>query len=442
MILDAVNEAYVGKTKRLKELETCVADLRTEYSKRKYNNGNNGLYTAMGFQTINKAYQHPSFIKMKKLLEDEFGFYSVTLNLENNNGQVSTYPLHITPAYWFKMNSAIKNATKNNKAIKFDKSAELCTIIYITPNFLFSNTLTPAEFVAILLHEVGHNFEYSILSSIQGPTMLMTTARLINTVRSGNFELIIKTFPIVSETIKKNFAKFYNKFMENSAFSVIVPIFWFIKEYEAIAVTFLQSMLGNLNRGLPVQIMNLPNLVWAQESYKSEKFADAFVSLMGYGPEFAMAIKKDTYITDSLGVQRFIGDVPILGHLLGLNDFVFEHIVSLFEGHPDTSTRALTGVKLLEEDLKQTKFDPKTRAIIENDIKMMKKANSDWAAAAKDIKVNAYDTYEMHTRQALNNLVRFVCPEGDIRSKILNMIGVGKSEIISKVNNLQKPNFM
>ena len=442
MILDAVNEAYVGKTKRLKELETCVADLRAEYAKPKYNNGHNGLYTAMGFQTIDKAYQHPAFIKMKRLLEDEFGFYSVTLNLQNNNGQVCTYPLHIAPAYWFKMNSAIKTATKNNKAIKFDKSAELCTIIYITPSFLFSNTLTPAEFVAILLHEVGHNFEYPVLSSIQGPTMLLSMVGIINIVRSGDFELMIKLLPFASETIRKNFTKFYNKFMENSKLSVLIPMFWFLKEYEEIAETLLQSIFGNIKRGMPTKIMNPANLIVAQVSYKSEKFADAFVSLMGYGPELAMAIKKDLYITDPLGVQRFIGDIPVVGHLLGLNDFVFEHIVSLFDGHPDTSTRALTGVKLLEEDLKQTKFDPKTRAIIENDIKMMKKANSDWAAAAKDIKVNAYDTYEMHTRQALNNLVRFVCPEGDIRSKILNMIGAGKNEIISKVNNLQKPNFM
>ncbi len=433
MILDElINEAYIGKTPGLEKMEDTIKQLRNRI-------GTKGAGTSV--QLLKGLESCDEILKIKKILEDEFGFYSVTLNIQAV-GFASTAPLHLSASYWSKMSDSIAKATKNKKAIKFSKDAELCVIINLSPQLLFSNTLTPGEITAVILHEVGHNFEFVLLQAMQIPNALVALSKLgLNMVFNPVY--MLQNIFYFCATGRELFAGVHKKIFENPVFEPLINTLYWLIQLPVIGSSFIISLVGNIVKINTKQVIDSFNpvaLFYSQDSYKSEKFADSFVSLVGYGPEFAMAVKKDTYMYDEFGTQRAIGNVPILGHIIGLWGFFCEHLFSLIEGHPDTGTRVLTGINLLKEDLKQTKFDKKTKALIEKDIKMMEQAHSDWTKVRSNMK--SFDTNEMRTREFLNNLVSAVFPEGDIRSKVINWIGAGKNEIIKSTNQFQKPNFM
>lgn len=177
-------------------------------------------------------------------------------------------------------------------------------------------------------------------------------------------------------------------------------------------------------------------LAAAQLSYVSEKYSDSFVTLHGYGPEFARAMKKFHAAGDVFGVYEILQSTPILGHIFGLNEWIFGHIMAVLDGHPDDATRMLTQVNVLEADLKNTRLDPKTRKLINKDIVECKKA-------LKEINMN-YDSmnrnseaktaYNLQTQVFLDNIVTMLFPNGDLRSEIMNLIGMGRDSIVKNLN--------
>ena len=61
-------------------------------------------------------------------------------------------------------------------------------------------------------------------------------------------------------------------------------------------------------------------------SYPKETFADSFATLLGYGPELQSALVKFDYIIDeNIDIYKIYSEIPLIGHWMGLNIYVFEH---------------------------------------------------------------------------------------------------------------------
>ena len=190
MILDAVSEAYINKPRRCLEMEKCIERLRKKYT------GNNDLDTALASNALQTIASDADWLKWQKLLEDEFGFYSVSLNLDFAMATPNAYtiPVHIAIDSWPKLR---KSLTVNKNFIKYDKKDEVCTYIAITPELLFSSILTPSEVLSIILHEVGHNFEYPILVTMQPINVMYVLSTMFNSLSSGNIAL----YPMIFTSI-------------------------------------------------------------------------------------------------------------------------------------------------------------------------------------------------------------------------------------------------
>ena len=139
---------------------------------------------------------------------------------------------------------------------------------------------------------------------------------------------------------------------------------------------------------------------------------------------------------DVFGIYEVIQTTPILGHIFVLNDWIFGHIMSVLDGHPDDATRMLTQVNVLEADLKNTRLDAKTRKLINKDIAECKKALRETKMNYNSIKRNstAKTAYNIQTQAFLDNILTKIFPNGDLRTEIMNIIGMGRDSIVKNLN--------
>ena len=110
--------------------------------------------------------------------------------------------------------------------------------------------------------------------------------------------------------------------------------------------------------------------------------------------------------------------------------------MSVLDGHPDDATRMLTQVNVLEADLKNTRLDAKTRKLINKDIaeckKSLKEINMNYNSMNRNSE--AKTAYNIQTQAFLDSIVTKLFPNGDLRTEIMNLIGMGRDSIVKNLN--------
>ena len=452
-----VDEAYIGKQPNLLAMEKCIDRIRKKYYEK---------YDILDLVLLKNVEHDPDWARLVELIEEQFGFYSVTLTLYEleptgmgSMPNACTLPLHFDPVYMAKLRPNLK---VDSKHIRYDKKAKFCTLITVNPKLLFSKELTSAEVLAVILHEIGHNFEVATLTATLPFHYIQLIARWAQILASGNPFSIAYYAVLLLNPGRKLFNDSYKEVQKDPVVSQLYTFMQYFFQYIALAGGFSIKMaiwygiIRPLETILPGQIftrlaniahhvakMSPVELAAAQLSYVSEKYSDSFVTLHGYGPEFARAMKKFHAAGDVFGVYETIQTTPILGHIFGLNEWIFGHIMSVLDGHPDDATRMLTQVNVLEADLKNTRLDAKTRKLINKDIaeckKSLKEINMNYNSMNRNSK--AKTAYNIQTQAFLDSIVTKLFPNGDLRTEIMNLIGMGRDSIVKNLNaKKEKPN--
>ena len=445
-----VEEAYVGKQPNILAMEKCIDRLRKKYYERM------DIFDLV----LMKNVEHDAeWQRLKELIEDQFGFYSVTLTmfeiLQTGMGSTPnacTLPLHFDPVYMAKLRA---NLRVDSKHIRFDKKAEFCTMICLNPKLVFSKELTSAEVMAVILHEIGHNFEVATLTASLPFHYIYALSAWSQIISGGNPVSIAFMGSILLNPGRKLVGRIYKEIQNDPTLSQLYSFMAYTMNYilfmggMSLQMAVLWCILRPLENILPSQIfarlasiahyvtrLSPAQLAAAQLSYVGEKYSDSFVTLHGYGPEFVRAMKKFHAAGDVFGVYEMLQSTPILGHIFGLNEWIFGHIMAVLDGHPDDATRMLTQVNVLEADLKNTKLDPKTRKLINKDIveckKAIKEINMNYDSMNRNSK--AKTAYNLQTQVFLDNIITMLFPNGDLRSEIMNLIGLGRDSIVKNLN--------
>lgn len=445
-----VDEAYIGKQPNLLAMEKCIDRIRKKYYEK---------YDVLDLVLLKNVEHDPDWSRLVELIEDQFGFYSVTLTLYElmpsgmgSMPNACTLPLHFDPVYLAKLRPNLK---VDSKHIRYDKKAKFCTLIIVNPKLMFTKELTSAEVLAILLHEIGHNFEAATLTATLPFHYIRLLLGWTQTLASGNLFSIALLGTLTLNPGRKLFSDSYKQIQKDPTLSQIYTFMQYCFQYIALAggISIKNAIyfciFRPLEKILPAAIfdkfsaivhgisrMNPIDIAFAQLSYVSEKYSDSFVTLHGYGPEFASAMRKCHAAGDVFGIYEIIQTTPILGHIFGLNDWIFGHIMSVIDGHPDDATRMLTQVNVLEADLKNTRLDAKTRNLINKDIaeckKSLKEINMNYNSMDRNSK--AKTAYNIQTQAFLDNIVTTLFPNGDLRTEIMNLIGMGRDSIVKNLN--------
>ena len=405
--LHSINEAYFGKSPKLVEIERNIKAIRS-----KFGTSSNSLIGGAGIGGA--VEQSAEWKKIRTLIEEQFGFYSVSLVLlRNAQLNACTYPITWT---WDGSVEASKFLIVNKDGMRYTKEAKFCTIICITEGLLFDKEFTEGEIVGVLLHEIGHNFDTTVYKHVGSFVLFSLVLDLMSSIQTLDPLLFLSTIT-TSTGIRKSISTNLNDLMDTKVWAIYDTVKWIL----SVPFTILDKLLAPILKmfsygssavmGVWTTLMSggLSVFIMLGGRYSAENFADKFAGMHGYGYEQITALKKMG--THTLGTEFIIEKIPIIGHAYGLYFIAAGMLAGLAEPHPVFSARVKSIVGVISSDLKDKRIDKKTRDRIKKDLDNINKSLNDYAK--QDV------GYNKSVLRAYYEFLYKMYDKGDLRSTIM-----------------------
>lgn len=460
MGLFTLKEAFVGKTHELLLAEQYIAQLREKYMVK-----NNGYYELA--KSLGNINMDPLLRKIEECLEKEFGFTNVyiVVSLTVAEAQCITFPVHYNVAKYKEISEAFKN---KNTGIKFDPKDDLAFIACITSSLLFFPAFSHAEVLAVLLHEIGHNFEAPLLDNTFIPSCfkvygdvfirnIMVSENMVDAITGLAVTMIFGlSSNFMAEVSKKNTNKGVHYVIDGLLLvkdlllnvlgklsTGVVDFIW--RDIIGLNPVFLKSW--SLTRAINLTIQRLCKL-FKKEPLKltyilsdkiSEKTADRFAAYYGYGTELSTALMK---LTDTRGsmYSKYMGgidlqsaarEIPILGHYIGFCNFLTTEVFGIMtDPHPTSMERGKDMLMTLKKDLKRSDISPKMRKQLSAEVAKMEATY----LLYRDVSIEAtrktspagYNDYAQQMNAILHNIKDGILPPSftDGTSTLMELIGL------------------
>lgn len=398
--MQVYGEAYFGKTKEFKQMEECIQSLKDEYQDTLLHLGN--------------IENNSNWQKLRKLLEDKFGFYSLSLILKRDSlPNACTYPVSCTIDGAAQMS---KYAVVD-KGLKYNKNCKCCTLVYVTDTLFFNEKLTSAEVLSVLLHEIGHNFDEVCYKHL-------CAFNVIDSIFYAVFVLINNPLHFYEAFLMfTGGRRIYSQFMNSIQGCMLWVFFDFIGNLVSIPIGIAYKIFLPIIKPILYGISTVYNIIdpltpfiLACNGYQKEQFADKFVAVHGYGPEYASAMGKLEDEINNLGITWGINRVPIIAHfyqaLAVATSFLGK---SRLDPHPDYAARMMAIMNVIETDLDKDKsIDAKTKQQAKKDITRIRQNVKDYLDDTKDENSFGDDVQKAYQRWLLN----MYPGKGDIRSSL------------------------
>ena len=366
-----LNEAYFGS----KPVEKILNQL--SIARKKYLT-NDKLFQDKRYETdINTD---PEVMKLNKLFEDTFGFKSFGLYVYNT-AIINAYT--ISPGYRIDSGNLIDKLKSSSKGFSYDKKDNISCIVTIYSGMFCNADYTDREILAIILHEIGHNFTpaidpitnafylptrfvYYIITITDFILLLSNTDIYIKQLFSGtNFSL--EAYNKLNEKINKNFPElknainFFTKYfkMFKDLYSDLMQAFH--------AIFVLSNPLGFTIKILYGVISNLNNIILLFPRHRDEKIADSFATMYGYGADLSSALNK--FEKNNLIISGAITNSPIIGSIYNLCMIPTEFIAYLLDEHPTTIARINNQLDYCKSEFSNANLDPKLEREIQQNIR-------------------------------------------------------------------------
>ena len=461
MGLFTLKEAFVGKTHELLLAEQYIAQLREKYMVK-----NNGYYELA--KSLGNINMDPLLRKIEECLEKEFGFTNVYIMVSLSVAeapQCITFPVHYNVAKYKEISEAFKN---KNTGIKFDPKDDLAFIACITSSLLFFPAFSHAEVLAVLLHEIGHNFEAPLLDNTFIPSCfkvygdvfirnIMVSENMVDAITGLAVTMIFGlSSNFMAEVSKKNTNKGVHYVIDglllakDLLFNVlgklstgVVDFIW--RDIIGLNPVFLKSW--SLTRAINLTIQRLCKL-FKKEPLKltyilsdkiSEKTADRFAAYYGYGTELSTALMKLTDTNGSkyskymggIDLQSAAREIPILGHYIGFCNFLTTEVFGIMtDPHPTSMERGKDMLMTLKKDLKRSDISPKMRKQLSAEVAKMEATY----LLYRDVSIEAtrktspagYNDYAQQMNAILHNIKDGILPPSftDGTSTLMELIGI------------------
>ena len=292
-----VNEAYVGKTPTLEEIEKKIGELRENI---KFSDN------------LNRS---DKITEINRLFEKQFGMDIFALKvLQTKYIDAYTYSLSTRLDYAEKYASLADMITADMKnGFRFKPGNDAAVVVCISYEFLHNKLWTDAEIMAILLHEIGHNFSGSLYNDIYvaNREMMLQYKKTLKylIVLYAIASLCIVGIPGLIKTIKqynnlknKNIKKDAKKDRKKKP-SKLKGFFGALKGKQSDYATFVDELSTRMNGDKYAEYAgkyfdDMDSKGYGEEYFKQtngridEVIADKFAGIYGYGPDQATALLK------------------------------------------------------------------------------------------------------------------------------------------------------
>ena len=403
-----INEAYFGRTPGIEKMIRQMHILRERYG---VFDGRHKLreYIVPFNADINVSEE---LIEFNRIVEQEFGFGCFALNVYQS-AVPNAYTQPISSMFDMRAEDLKRNLVFTKNGIKYDERAKYCIITSIASCVILSSDYLDEEIVAIVLHEIGHNFSNALSGKLANLNLVAKTYDLTLKIYQIMIDLFSGDFyRAYSDTLSTltqthawtNFSTQFTKALANDPIGR-----FYLRLLDAIRVLlaganavisdisiliFVVAALANpivIAAGAAImQVFQIPSYAlntYVFGRYKDEQLADSFLTMYGMGEYQASALAKLRKGSKTPG--NMLLKIPIVGHIANLTLMPASILVSMFESHGLNSTRCSNEIKMLEAELKTQKLDPKMKKQIQKDIDNIKAAYDKYYVVHDSDKANA-----------------------------------------------------
>lgn len=379
-------ESYFGKTKILLECEKVLDQMVLLY---KVN------------PTVDMI-NHPLNLQFRKLLQKQFGFKEVYINWYRTNTLVPAMSPHVNAFTYvsaFLMwdpSMRVNFSTQEIGRGYYDTKHQNVLAVEVSYMMPLLSKCTGGELLAIILHEIGHNFDrtpYFYFGEVLRNITIFQNWLLIGSQwkeylagrRDSAFLEIFKKNVMITlmGTISGTspFKRFYQ--LVNSAIGKLFDIVPFASaiEHNGLNLIRIRKELLSIDPRLFAQTLYATGLAvtkfplmipakWVSviPVKKKEIYADSFAQAYGYGPELSSALQK----ADSAEwreVKDFTEEFPVLAFFADLR--LANMYVTQVIWDPDHGTSIERSQKMLDnlkEESRNPNLPPELREELKNDI--------------------------------------------------------------------------
>ena len=386
-----LDEVYYGKNALLVEAEGYLNIIKEKI------NDNTNIEIIMGMN---------EFKRFKKILCEVFGLSDILLigSLMYNN-LTFTMPLYYSPTFTFDSGTKKDLHVSTNKyGVCFKKEYDMVIMINVDFAALRKDglNLTGGELLAIILHEVGHNFfatneRTSWLAFINIYRLILS--ELVKAATNlDRVHILLQLFILSNLRTKERYktnatylSDFIDKIKDNKLARLLSKIatesYRVFLDYTSIKLIYnflITGPMWYLNIMTNYMITNTINLItfaWVDTvwiGYDNEKFSDNFATSYGYGAELMSAFNKLINFSDkymhSINLKKFVemdktGMTQFTINLAMLPSYFLT--TALIDNHPTVEQRLLNQTKMLRNELKRVDLEPETKKKIIDDLNRM-----------------------------------------------------------------------
>ena len=402
-----LNEAYFGKSDLMREMEDVIGDIRSRY------------------KSMKDMDADQSVVRFNRLMEKQFGMNVFTLHIDHQNIK-NAYTFPISTRFDIAFSNGLKNKVeKNNKTgFRFKEGNCFCIYCCIYAGLLTDKNITNGEILAIILHEVGHNFADAVNNDIRiynrdniqaYHNYIVTTMYLLIciSVYYGIIAVVGGTPAVIAlgvaaagsvtakiskdQQINNNTNKQTTKDAKSREKKNIFRGFGDavsskFKDFGMFMVELSSRLsFGGFNKITSLLLSNADiKPAGKQEAKQNEMVADKFATINGYGIEIHSALEK--MIGERSAAEKAVDTLPIIGAMMNKSYDNMVDVFMRFDEHPKASQRIRTSIEALEFELNNKKCDPKLKAELQAQVKQLKameeNAVKKWLEKTTDPKFN------------------------------------------------------
>ena len=363
-----LNEAYVGKTEILEKIVDKIHELRSKISRFNYSSTDKVV------------------LEINRLFEEQFGMDTFALKIDGDP-YLNAYTMDIGRRFDMIDKNMRDFVTGNSQTgYRFIPGNGLLIIMHITVDFLTDQRFSDRQILAVLLHELGHNFADCIYDKLrldnkqmmQAYKKYLTAMTVFYAILSCSIVGAAIGLPglIQIASLKKTYNNEFQKKKEdryqkhhrstrvskflhgvgatlsntNYLINTVLSRILFDKDY----MDYQKAMYTNRDKE---QIKN-------SIERRNEVIADKFPAIYGYGVDMVelqatfrdIVNNKEYKATEKLGKMGHIANDIYEEAMFDINDF---------DCHPNAVQRMHVALNTLKAEVKKDDIDPKVKKEIQ-----------------------------------------------------------------------------
>lgn len=360
-----IEEAYIGKTPILLEIENKIARLREEVSMYKDNNSNKTL------------------MEISKLFEKQFGMEIFAIRVDKSlDINASTMPIG---RYFDMVNEDMRSYVigDNNNGYRFRKGNGLCIVVNITYGLLKDERMTNEGILGVILHEIGHQFASCLSNDIALYNKDLINSYLIMLAQYSMMnaaDQYTNSYEKEKETKKRKKNKNHKiKGLFGGILRVIgnkiIDRIYVSDRTNKNSANYINAYKAELQKEKEKNKDNkdLPENKFGYNINRfDETFADRFAAVYGYSTGLLNLLDVDLDITGN----RLYKKARKKGKIAQLNNDLYEEAlfdISDYDEHPNALQRMNNILASLKSEIAKDDLDPRVKEELKYQISNIEK---------------------------------------------------------------------